>query len=66
MSREFALWGDDKGLTHIGPDDTNWDTYTACSLTGTAHRTKSMFRVVGINRIVTCLQCIAARDRYGP
>ena len=59
----FALFSDDKGLVHVGPDEVDWDTYTACSLVaGMAHRTKSMFRVVGADRIATCLQCIAAMD----
>lgn len=54
----YAQWVDDKGLVHLGPDDQDWDAYTLCS----RYRPKTMFKPVGANVIVTCLQCLARMD----
>jgi len=58
----YAQWVDDNSLVHLGPDDVTWDTYTICSTSGYALRTRSMFKLVGANVVLTCLQCIAKVD----
>jgi hypothetical protein len=56
-----ALWKDQNGLVHIGPDDDEWNSYTFCTSRGFVHRTKSMWRVADTEWFATCLMCLGYR-----